>query len=96
MIAAILRRLVGAKPRYAKERARLRAAISNGQIDPGQPLPTAGRSVNRIIGWNSFFDGGDWVELEMEAEERRMTIKSVSDFLRLLDAIDGSPPSPDE
>ena len=79
---------MGAKPKYAKERARLRTAISSGEIDPAQPLSTWGRDVNRILGWDSIFDGGDWVELEMEAEDRKIIVKSVRDFLRLLDAID--------
>jgi hypothetical protein len=94
VITAMLRRIVRPGRRYAKERARLRAAISNTEIDPGQALTSAGPALNKILGWNSFFDGGDWVELEMEAEERKITVESVSDFLHLLELVDDQPQTP--
>ena len=86
MLRGMFKRLISARPKYAAERMRLRTAISNGEVDPRQPF--SARAMYKILKWDSFFDGGDWIELEMEAEERKILVKSVGDFLQLLDAID--------
>ena len=72
---------------YGNERTRLRSAIAAHEIDPEVPLGKCFQDLEKILGWDSWLDGGDWVELEMEAQERNISVSTVQDFLHLLDVI---------
>ena len=76
------------KPKYSRERALLSDAIALGDLDGKENLRDCASRVEKIIGWDSILDGGDWIELEMEANERDLQLNTVEDFMKLLTAID--------
>lgn len=86
MIWHRIRRLFGLKPPYEEARRKLHASISAGQLDPNAPLDPM--LIDRICGWDSKFDGPDWVEWEMWSEELNAQLKTNADFVRMLEAID--------
>lgn len=72
---------------YARERIRLWNAIAVHEIDPEAPFGRCISELEKILEWDSWLDGGDWVELELEAQEKNISVNTVQDFLYLLDML---------
>ena len=83
-----IRRLMGLKPPYYKTRHKLKSAIAAGKLSELDSFKSNMPKLNEIAGWNSWFDGGDWVELVAHAEKQNMALHSVGDFIRLLEYLD--------
>lgn len=83
------RRVFRRRPKYIRERMKLRAAIGSGALHMDDRLRDSLDRVETCLGWRSWFEGGDWIELEMEAKERHISLTRIRDLLRLLDAVDG-------
>lgn len=88
MVFYRMRRLLGLKPPYFQARQKLRAALNSGVLRESDPIETSGAAIDKACGWDSWFDGADWVELEMEAEAMNIKVKTVANFLKLLETID--------
>ncbi len=83
----LLRRIFARIGRYDAEIRCLEQAIASRAIDENQRLEDCRVAVEKVIGWHSILDGGDWVELDLEAKDRGMVVTTVRDFLNLLRAI---------
>ena len=88
MIFRRIRRLLGLKPPYYEARQELYGAFYMGKLDRDSPFEGSGPAIEKIAGWDSWTEGPDVVELEMEAEALGMEVKTVGDFVRLLEIID--------
>jgi hypothetical protein len=84
---SLLKTIFSRRRPYDAEICRLEEAIASRTIDENQRLEDCRVTVERVIGWHSIFDGGDWVELGLEARERRIVVDTVQDFLNLLRTI---------
>jgi hypothetical protein len=83
-----MRQFFDAGPRFEHERLRLRNSITSGEFKGDDLLCNCIQRLEKTLGWNPRADGGDWIELELAARERNMSVKSVADFLALLDKLD--------
>jgi hypothetical protein len=84
-----LKKMFRLKRGYVEERQRLRDAVAAGLLRHDAVLGRCRGQIEEILGWSSWLEGGDWVELEAEASERGIPLNTASDLLALLDRLDG-------
>ena len=86
-MTSLLKRMFSSKRPYEVEIRRLEKAIASRTLDENQRMQDCRVDVEKAIGWHSVWDGGDWVELDMQARELKLIVTTVKDFLNLLRAI---------
>lgn len=84
----VVRRFLGLKPPYFSTRQKLYAAIESRRLSESMLIEAAMPEIERIVGWDSRFDGPDSLELQMEAEKLGVDVRTVADFLRMLETVD--------
>lgn len=83
-----IRRRFGVDPPFAAARKKLGDAIAGGQLSTNSLLSQNMPQIDNLLGGDSLFEGPDWIEIEMWAEELRIEVKKVGDLLALPQAID--------
>ena len=80
-----IRRWLRLRPPNSKELQLLKDAVDSGSLDPSAALEAI--DIDTLLGGDRFFEGPDWVEIDMWAKDMGQEVKTVDDLIRLLEAI---------
>ena len=79
-----LRRKLGIKPPYSRDRRKTEKAIEEGRLALHCGLERYSQEVHNFLGWDSL----DTAELGMAIEEYGSPVRTVGDLLRMFEALD--------
>jgi hypothetical protein len=83
-VLSTLRRKLGIKPPYFRDRRNIEKAIQKGRLALHCGLERYSQEVQKVLGWDSL----DAAELGMVIEEYGRPVRTVGDLMRMFEALD--------